>query len=124
MQSLRLAILLATCLQMCNALFFMVYQADRKCFTFEQPRDTPIVFAYEILDDKHAVDFSLFYGTLALPQLQIMNSTLTKPVGHVDYTADNSGAYSVCVQQSASTGAKFPTVSAQRPYPAAPLRYL
>lgn len=96
-------------LQLTSALFFMVHRADTKCFTFEQPQDTPIVFAYEILDEKHSVEFSLFYGTLALPQLQIMNKTLTNPIGHVDYTADNNGAYSVCVQQAPMPSVAFPT---------------
>lgn len=89
----------------------MVRQDKRKCFTVEQPRDTPIVFAYEIMDENHVVDFSLFYGEMGLKELQIMNISLHKAIGHVDFTADNSGYYSVCVQQHPLAGVNHPTVS-------------
>lgn len=66
------------------------------------------------MDEGHVVDFSLFYGEMALKELQIMNVSLHKAIGHVDFTADNSGYYSVCVQQHSVTGVadNLPTVSA------------
>ena len=93
-----------------NYIYFW-FQNKRKCFTVDQPRDTPIVFAYEILDDHHVVDFSLYYGETGLAELQIMNISLHKPVGHVDFTADNSGPYAVCVQQKLIPEIIVPTVS-------------
>lgn len=95
----------------CNALFFIVKKDERKCFTLEQPRDTPIVFAYEIMDEKHDVEFCLYYGTMGLAQFQIMNNTLSKSVGHVDFTTDNSGSYTACMRQISSDNTEFPTVS-------------
>ena len=38
-------------------------QKSPKCFTIEQPMDTPVVFAYEILDAGHSVQFDLHFGT-------------------------------------------------------------
>ena len=95
----------------CNGLFFIVQKEDRKSFTLEQPRDTPIVFSYEIIDDNHEVEFCLYYGTMSLSQLQIMNKTLSSAVGHVDFTADNSGSYTACERQVASDDTEYPTVS-------------
>jgi hypothetical protein len=75
-------------------------QETPKCFTFEQPRDTPMFFKYEILDEGREIIFDLFYGTDPKPELQIMHKILTEASGHVDFTADNDGHYSYCVMQS------------------------
>lgn len=84
-------------------------QEEKKCFTVEQPRDTPIVFAYEILDSGHEVEFNLYYGALAVQDLHISHKTLSDPVGHVDFTADNDGYYSICVEQSKTLKTDHPT---------------
>jgi hypothetical protein len=56
-------------------------QKNEKCFTIEQPRDTPIVFAYEILDADHIVNFSLYYGGKPTDDLLILNKEFVKPIG-------------------------------------------
>ena len=63
------------------------------------------------MDDKHEVEFCLYYGTMGLSQFQILNNTLTNSVGHVDFTADNSGSYTACVSQISSDDTEVPTVS-------------
>ena len=75
-------------------------QKNNKCFTIEQPRDTPIVFAYEILDAGHEVSFTMFYGPTATEDLLIMRKSFVKPIGHIDYITDNDGIYSVCLNQN------------------------
>ena len=86
-----------------QSVYFTVTIDRKKCFTFEQPKDTPIVFSYEILDAEHEVSFSLYYGSLAVEELLIMRKEFHRATGHVDFISDNDGAYSVCVQQLKST---------------------
>jgi len=86
-----------------NAVYFTITTERNKCFTFEQPKDTPIVFSYEILDAEHEVQFTLYYGSLAVDELLIMRKEFHRATGHVDFTSDNDGAYSVCVQQLRAT---------------------
>ena len=76
----------------------MHFQDEKKCFNFEQPRDTPLVINYEILDVGHKVEFDLYYGTSPVPSLQIMHKVLSDAVGHIDFTTDNSGFYSYCLK--------------------------
>lgn len=71
---------------------------ERSCFTIEQPRDTPMVFSYELLDKGNEIGFDLYYGALALPDQQIMHKVFTESSGHVDFSADNDGFYSYCLQ--------------------------
>ena len=47
----------------------------------EQPRDTPLVFEYEIVDSTHIVGFDLFYGTQALSELRIKHQVLDTAKG-------------------------------------------
>lgn len=68
----------------------------------EQPKDTPILFAYEILDVGHEINLSLHYGALALKDLLITEKKLVDAIGHVEFIADNSGFYSICMSQSES----------------------
>src|SRR5688500_15108398 len=75
-------------------------QADKKCFTIEQPRDTPVLFAYTIMDKDLEIIFDLYYGAVASIEQQIVNKVLKEPVGHIDFVADNDGFFSYCVQQT------------------------
>ena len=86
-----------------------ILKGSRKCFNIEQPKDTPIIFSYEIIDDDHTIEFELFYGIAPKSELQIIHETLTEKVGHIDFTVDNDGYYLACFQQAAKD--KFyPTV--------------
>lgn len=91
------------CLWDCNAFYFLVggngENVSPKCFNLEQPRDTPLVINYEILDAGHSIGFDLYYGDSATQSLQILHKVFSEPVGHVEYTTDNSGLYSFCLQQ-------------------------
>ncbi len=71
-----------------------------KCFQIEQPKETPIIFTYEILDEGHSIDFSLYYGLAEDPNVQILKETLKKKVGHINYNTDNSGYFTYCLKQS------------------------
>ena len=81
-----------------SSLYFLVSK-EKKCFSIEQPRDTPIVFAYELLDKQSDIVLNLYYGSLSLDEMKIKEVTVEKGVGHIDFVADNDGYYSVCVQQ-------------------------
>lgn len=96
-------ILLVTIFVNIQGVYFTVTTDRKKCFTFEQPKDTPIVFSYEILDAEHEVSFSLYYGSLAVEELLIMRKEFHRATGHVDFISDNDGAYSVCAQQLRAT---------------------
>jgi len=65
----------------------------------EQPKDTPILFAYEILDLSHEINLSFYYGALAMHDLLISEKNLLDAIGHVEFVADNDGFYSICVKQ-------------------------
>jgi hypothetical protein len=78
---------------------YFVVSTERKCFTIEQPRDTPVIFAYEIMDDNQEIEFSTFYGALAVPDLRIQSVVLTAKFGHEELLTDNDGYYSVCLTQ-------------------------
>lgn len=77
---------------------YTFYQAERSCFTIEQPRDTPMVFSYQVLDKGGEIGFDLYYGALATQDQHIMHKMLTGSSGHIDFVADNDGSYSYCVQ--------------------------
>ena len=89
-----------------SAVYFLV-SSERKCFTIEQPRDTPILFSYQILDKGHEISFTTYYGALSNPDLQISEEILDEPVGHEELLTDNDGYYSVCLQQEGTQ--PFPT---------------
>jgi p24 family protein alpha len=98
---LVLVLLVAISLGQVEGLFFLL-QSDlkAKCFQIEQSRDTPIVFAYEILDAGHKVNFNLYYGNTPSTDLQILHKVFGEAVGHVDYVTDVNGFYTYCVSQS------------------------
>lgn len=72
-----------------------------RCFTIEQPRDTPMVFTYEVLDEGGIVTFELFYGSHSLPELQILSKRVSGP-GHIDYTTDTDGYYTYCAKKESA----------------------
>ena len=72
-----------------------------RCFSIEQPRDTPMVFTYNVLDVGRSVTFELFYGSHYLSELQILSKKLDGP-GHIDYTTDTDGYYTYCILSTAS----------------------
>lgn len=80
-------------------MFFIHLQKNPKCFTIEQPKDTPVVFAYEILDAGHSVQFALHYGSSGSSEQLLMTRDFVKPIGHVDFITENDGLYSVCLHQ-------------------------
>lgn len=75
--------------------FYFVLSEKTKCFTVEQPRDTPIVFSYELMD-KADVTLSLYAGSLALSEHLLKAVKNLESIGHVDFTADSDGSYSIC----------------------------
>lgn len=91
-----LVVLQLLCVQ---SLYFLVYE-ERKCYTIEQPRNTPIVFNYEILDTDEVVMFDLYYGNKQNKEAAIFHKTLRDASGHIDFVADNEGDYLLCVQQA------------------------
>ena len=94
-----LCLLLTIFMAFCDSLYFFV-SSERKCFSIEQPRDTPIVFVYELMDLQSEVTLSLYYGQLAFPDMKIKELTITeKGTDHLDFVADNDGYYSICLQQ-------------------------
>ena len=89
-----------------EGMFFLV-SSQRKCFNVEQPRDTPIVFAYELMDSHSSVTLSLYYGHIAAPDMKIKEIHVeAKGPSHLDFVADNDGYYSLCLEQSGSHGGK------------------
>lgn len=70
----------------------ILLQTTEKCFTVEQPRDTPLVFEYEIVDSTHIVGFDLFYGTEAVSELRIKHQVLDTAKGFtfVNYIHDEA----------------------------------
>lgn len=87
-------------LQHAKAVYLLI-GAQEKCYTLEAPRDTPMVFNYEIYDsqDVGKIGFSLYYGTLPDKSLQIKADELKTKEGTVDYVADNDGFYCYCLTQ-------------------------
>jgi DNA replication protein DnaD len=51
------------------------------------------------LDTEH-VTVTLFYGHGSIEELKIKEVGVEKGPGHIDFIADNDGAYSVCVEQT------------------------
>lgn len=75
-------------------------QETQKCFTFEQPRDTPMFFGYEVLDEGREITFDLYYGSTPKTELQIMHKILSDKKGHIDFMADTDGMYTYCLLQT------------------------
>jgi len=94
-----LALLMLEMLVGAKALYFLVFE-DKKCFSLEQPRNTPVVFNYEILDTDEVVMFDLYYGTKEDREAVIFHKTLRDASGHIDFVTDNEGYYLLCVQQA------------------------
>lgn len=94
----------------CNVgAFYFLASPQRRCFNIEQPRDTPMVFAYELLDTEPVL-LILAYGQGSIEELKIKELTVEKGAGHIDFVADNDGAYSVCVElkdKAALTTSRF-----------------
>ena len=42
--------------------YYFLVDSSRTCYNFEQPKNVPLAFTYEILDVNHEVVFNLFYG--------------------------------------------------------------
>ena len=85
-----------------EGMYFLV-SSQRKCFNVEQPRDTPIVFAYELMDSHSAITLSLYYGHMAIPDMKIKEINVeTMGSNHLDFVADNDGYYSLCLEQNGS----------------------
>ena len=82
-----------------NGLYFLVFE-EKRCFSFEQPRNTPVVFNYEILDTDEVVMFDLYYGSKEDREAVIFHKTLRDASGHIDFVTDNEGDYFLCIQQA------------------------
>jgi hypothetical protein len=54
------------------------------------------------MDDGREILFDLYYGSNPDSAYQIMHKIITDKVGHVDFTADNDGMYTYCLQQNAA----------------------
>lgn len=60
-----------------------------------------MIFNYEILsdsEDRIDVGFTLYYGLLTEPNQMLLNKVLADKIGHVDFTADNDGVFTFCMQ--------------------------
>ena len=90
---------LCACLGPARALYFLVFE-EKRCFSIEQPRNTPVVFNYEILDTDEVVMFDLYYGSKEDREAVIFHKTLRDASGHIDFVTDNEGDYLLCVQQA------------------------
>lgn len=78
----------------------MICFQERKCFHFEQPRDTPIVFSYEILDAGHVVGFELYLSKNERQHDKLLISkTFDIASDHVDFVTESSGIFVYCVRQ-------------------------
>lgn len=86
---------------------YFLISSERKCFTIEQPRDTPVIFTYEVLDENQEIEFSTYYGALAMADLKIKSVVLNSRAGHEELLTDNDGYYSVCLAQ-VTRKAEFP----------------
>lgn len=81
------------------SMYFVLY-SEQKCFHIEQPRDSPIVIGYEILDSGHSIGFEMFYSSdFDEDKKIVMTKTFDDAVGHIDFTTDNSGIYTFCMRQ-------------------------
>ena len=60
--------------------------------------DTPIVVAYQVLEEDEAVALSLHYGILGSDDLLILKRKVSGEHEHIDYTTDNDGYYCICLQ--------------------------
>ncbi len=77
-------------------------QDQQKCFTLEQPKDTPMFFHYQILDQGHEILFDLYYGSTPRADLHIGKAhVLNERSGYIDFVADNDGEFCYCLVQSA-----------------------
>jgi hypothetical protein len=88
-----------------RGLFFLVGQ-ERKCFTIEQPKGTPLVLSYGVMDPGHEVEFSLHYGISGSADLLILSKSIASDKAHTDYTTDNDGHHSACFLQKKSDSAR------------------
>jgi len=99
-------LLLVLLSELCAGLYFLVGK-ERKCFTIEQPKETPMVITYSVVDDTDLpdgeVNLSLHYGILGSPDLMIQERSFTKVGGHIDYTTDNDGYYCICLVSENTT---------------------
>jgi hypothetical protein len=88
---------LTLCCAGSSALYFMVTPAAR-CFTIDEPRDTPLIFSYNVMDEDHTVDLGIYYGVVANEEMRIQGKKIHK-VGHVDFVTDNEGEFALCFNQ-------------------------
>ena len=84
-------------------MYMVVSSDEQKCFSIDQPRDTPVSFHHEILDHDDVVDFTLYYGKSAVKELSIVSKELRGASGVTDYMTDNDGEYTICLQKHTST---------------------
>lgn len=82
----------------CESVYVLI-GTEPKCYTLEKPRDTPMVFKYEIIDLDHHINFDIYAGEKPSPEVQLKHKELYK-VGHIDYIAEIDGIYTYCLQQS------------------------
>ena len=66
-----------------------------------------MVFNYEIMDEEHSIGCNMYYGSEANNDMRILGKKIHK-TGHIDFVADNEGAYSICLSQT--NVYEFPTV--------------
>mmetsp|Transcript_14529 Transcript_14529/g.14635 ORF Transcript_14529/g.14635 Transcript_14529/m.14635 type:complete len:210 (+) Transcript_14529:125-754(+) len=108
LKSLILAVLFSIISNHSNALYFLLKTDDetssQKCFTVEQPKNTPIVFEYKLMDEGFSVILSIYYGSFPKEDLLIVSKSLTAHSGHVDFVADNDGGYCICATPQGREG--------------------
>lgn len=95
-----ISLVLTLALLYCGEALYFLVREERKCYSLEQPRNTPVVFNYEILDTDEVVMFDLYYGKKANKESVIFHKTLRDASGHIDFVTDNEGYYLLCVQQA------------------------
>lgn len=61
-----------------------------------------MIFDYEILIENEEkvpqISFSLYYGSNHLQSQLILNKVISDKIGHIDFTTDNDGYFSYCLQ--------------------------
>ena len=97
-----LPLILLVLINKCNSLYFTI-DSKLRCFDIEEPKDTPLMILYDILDaENHNVNdlatLSLHYGNSGDINLQIMNHTIFNNNGHISYLTDNDGNYCLCIK--------------------------
>lgn len=101
-------LLILKCAQESLALTLMLTSTP-KCFEMDKARDIPLTFLYEALEENsNPFELSLYYGSGARNDMQVMKKSLLERKGEVKYVTDNDGIYTFCASQSSKEESDHP----------------